>query len=316
MSMAEIVRERDTPRWGFIKRLGQNPVALKELRGRMRGGRTFILVTVYLVMLSAMLSLVYFLFVTANNSTAGPDLRQELGKAIFATVVLMEMVLVCFIAPALTSGAISLERERQTYELLRTTLLPARSLVLGKLISALFFLLLLLFAAFPLQSLASLFGGVAWEEVLISTLLLIVTAITYSTVGLFFSSFIKRTLASTVLAYAAAILIVFGIPLILLITLSMFNSFYWGGTGRFGTVPEVLLYFLGWVVVSANPIAAAIASEIMLLDQQKIFYTTLPLSNGALFPIIAPWISYTIFYLVLSLILILISIRFVKRVDK
>jgi ABC-type transport system involved in multi-copper enzyme maturation permease subunit len=300
----------------ILQGLTQNPVALKELRGRMRGGRAFILVTVYLVMLSAMLSLVYFLFVTANNSSGGPDARQALGKAVFATVVLMEMILVCFIAPALTAGAISLERERQTYELLRTTLLPARSLVLGKLVSALAFLLLLLFAAFPLQSLASLFGGVAWEEVLISTLMLVVTALTYSAVGLFFSSFIKRTLASTVLAYAGAILIVFGIPLILLITFSMLNSFYYGGIGRFGLFAEVLLYSLGWLVISINPIAAAVASEVMLLEQQQVFYTTLPLTNGNLFPIIAPWISSTLFYLIFSLILIALSIRFVKRVDQ
>jgi ABC-type transport system involved in multi-copper enzyme maturation permease subunit len=282
----------------------------------MRGGRAFILVTVYLVMLSAMLSLVYFLFVSSNSSMGGPDARQALGKAVFATVVLMEMILVCFIAPALTAGAISVERERQTYELLRTTLLPARSLVLGKLVSALSFLLLLLFAAFPLQSLATLFGGVAWEEVLISTLMLVVTALTYSIMGLFFSSFIRRTLASTVLAYAAAILIVFGIPLILLITISMFGSFYAGGISRFGQFGEVLLYALGWVVISLNPIAAAVASEIMLLEQQQAFFTTLPLSNGSLFPVLSPWISYTVFYLILSLILVAISIWFVKRVDK
>jgi ABC-type transport system involved in multi-copper enzyme maturation permease subunit len=313
--MAEIVAGRVDKRPGFFKSLTQNPVAMKELRGRMRGGRAFLITTAYLIMLSAIISLVYFLFTSSNNPSGGPDVRQALGKAIFATVVLMELVLVCFIAPALTAGAISVERERQTYELLRTTLLPARSLVLGKLISALSFLLLLVLAAFPLQSLASLFGGVAWEEVLISTLLIVVTAITYSAVGLFFSSFIKRTLPSTVLAYAAAILIVFGIPMILIITTSYLGSFMWGGASRFGIASEVILYSLGWVAISLNPLAAAIASEVMLLEQQKIFFTTLALSNGSPFPVVAPWISYSIFYLLLSFLLIKISISAVRRVD-
>jgi hypothetical protein len=157
---------------------------------------------------------------------------------------------------------------------------------------------------------------VSWEEVLIATWMIVVTAVTYSAVGLFFSSFIRRTLASTVLAYATSIQIVFGIPLILLIVFSMINSFWLGGFNRFGIAVEVLVYILGWVVISINPLTAAIASEMMLLEQQKFFYTTLPLSNGRLFPVISPWLSYSVFYLIVSLLLILISIGFVKRVDK
>ncbi len=314
--MTELDGAGKKPGFRFFQGLSQNPVARKELRGRMRGGRAFLITTAYLVMLSAMIGLVYFLFTSSGNAPGGPDVRQVLGKAIFATVVLMELVLVCFIAPALTAGAISLERERQTYELLRTTLLPARSLVLGKLISALSFLLLLVLTAFPLQSLASMFGGVAWEEVLISTLLIVITAVAYSAIGLFFSSFIRRTLPSTVLAYAVAILVVFGIPLMIIISTSFFGSFLWGSPGRMGIVGEVILYSLGWLVVSLNPLAAAVASEVMLLEQQKIFFTTLPLSNGSLFPVIAPWISYTFFHLVLSCLLVMISVSFVRRVDK
>ncbi len=314
--MTETALEGRKPRFEFFRRLAQNPVAVKELRGRMRGGRAFLLISIYLLLLSGLVGLVYFLFLAANNSVGGPDPRQGLGKAIFATVVLMEMILVCFIAPALTAGAISVERERQTYELLRTTLLPARSLVLGKLISALSFLFLLLFAAFPLQSLASLFGGVAIEEVLVSAWILIVTAVTYSAIGLFFSSFIRRTLASTVLAYSASILIVFGIPMLLFITFSMLGGLFFGNISQVGMVTEILLYSLGWLVISINPLAAAIASEVMLIDQQKIFYTTLPLSNGKLFPVIAPWVSYSLIYLVLSVVLVLVSIGLVKRTDK
>ena len=43
---------------------------------------------------------------------------------------------------------------------------------------------------------------------------------------------------------------------------------------------------------------------------------TMPLSNGTSVTYPAPWITYTVIYLLLSLLLIWLSIRTVKRVDK
>ena len=40
-------------------RLHDNPVALKELRSRMRGGRAFVVLTIYLVLVSALVILIY-----------------------------------------------------------------------------------------------------------------------------------------------------------------------------------------------------------------------------------------------------------------
>src|SRR5690606_31149931 len=98
----------------------------------------------------------------------------------------IEMMLVAFIAPAFTAGAISGEREHQTYELLRTTLLAPSKLVLGKLLAALFYVLLLLLAAVPLQSIAFFFGGVAETEVILAFVILFVTALLFCTMGLYF----------------------------------------------------------------------------------------------------------------------------------
>jgi hypothetical protein len=80
----------------LYKRLGRNPVALKELRSRMRGGRAFLLITVYLLILSALVGLVYFGFAAASSTYMAPEIRQNMGKSIFGVVVLMELFLVMF----------------------------------------------------------------------------------------------------------------------------------------------------------------------------------------------------------------------------
>lgn len=297
-----------------------NPVILKEMRSRMRGPRAFIMITVYLMLLSCIIGSIYLGFDTSMGSSVGtPVLPQTVGKSVFGAVVSIELLMVCFLAPALTAGAIAAERERQTFDLLRTTLLPARALVLGKLISAMSFLLLLLFVGFPIQSLAFLFGGVSIEEVLVSFLLLLVTALAFSTVGLFFSSFIRSTLASTVISYVGAILLVFGVPMVLTIALGFFGglSGWTGGnpTSAQQTLVEIILYVFGYLLVAVNPLATLIASELMFTEQQALFFTTLPLSNNMQFPIVAPWITYFLLYFLLSLALIWLSIHFVRRVE-
>jgi ABC-type transport system involved in multi-copper enzyme maturation permease subunit len=104
---------------GRFKAILQNPVTMKELRSRMRGRRAFVVLTVYLLVMSLFLSLVYLAYASASGTRFGPDSRQA-GKAMFATVLGVEVFLVIFIAPAFTAGAITGEKERQTYDLLRT----------------------------------------------------------------------------------------------------------------------------------------------------------------------------------------------------
>lgn len=294
------------------ERLLANPVTLKELRGRMRGTRAFVVLTVYLVLMSGFASLLYFAYAASTNVTTGPQ-GQIVGKIVFGGIVGIELFLVCFISPAFTAGAISGEREHRTYDLLRTTLLPARSLVTGKLTSAVSFIILLLLAAVPLQSLAFLLGGVAPEEVLISLGILVTTALAFGTVGVFFSALMRRTLGASVLTYSFALLATLGLPLLLLTLIPITSVFYYNTPEP---LVEALLIYGGGFLVAINPVATAIATEVILVQEHTAFYFTIPLNNGVTIPLISPWLVYIPFYLLLSAVLLLLSIAIVRRVEK
>jgi len=313
-----VLEEKRTAKPSLWQRIAQNPVVLKELRGRMRGGRAFILLTIYLILASAVVALVFLGFYASstNNVYSSANVRQALGKTVFFSVAGMELLMICFIAPALTAGAISSERERQTYDLLRTTLLSARSLVFGKLISSLSFLWLLLFAAVPLLSLAYLFGGIAIEEVFIALLILFVSSIFFSAVGIFYSSFMRRTLAPTVLAYATAIIIVFGIPILILMTLGLFSNAFAYPNTPYNRVLELVMFAGGWLLITVNPLGTGLVTELVLMNNQSIFYTNISLPNGGNFLVISPWMPFTVFYLVFSVILVVLSVHFVRRVEQ
>jgi ABC-2 type transport system permease protein len=294
------------------ERLTQNPVILKELRGRMRGNKAFVVLTVYLGLMGLFTVLLYLAYTASQTNVYGPS-SQIAGKVVFAGLVGIELFLVCFIAPAFTAGAISGERERQTYELLRTTLLPARSLVLGKLTSALAFIVLLLVAAVPLQSLAFLLGGVAPEEVMISLVVLLATSLASGAAGIFFSTIMKRTLGASVLTYAFALVSVLGLPLLMITFIPAYDIFFYGyGSSPSPLLQAVLVYAFG-ILVCLNPLATAVFTEYILVEQQSPWGMPFALSNSTTVPLISPWIPYTFFCLFFSLVMVLITIQMVKR---
>src|SRR5690606_9996741 len=184
----------------FLSSLLQNPVTVKELRSRMRGRRAFVVLTVYLTLMGLFITILYGLYSRAALQTYGPDPAQA-GKAVYGAVLGVQVMLVVLLGPAFTAAAISGEKERQTYDLLRTTLLPARALVTGKLISALSYVFLLILAALPLQSIAFLLGGVSVVELVVSVLLVLVSAVAFALLGLFFSSLMRSTLGAVVVTF-------------------------------------------------------------------------------------------------------------------
>ena len=144
-----------SPRRSFGEWLRRNPITLKEMRGRMRGRRAFVVLTLNTLLLGGFVALLYLSYATSSSMSSSPRNLQSLGKAIFTVTVGLQLLITCFTSSSSAVGAISSERERQTFELLRTTLLPARSLVLGKLWAALLFNLLLIMSAIPVASLSS-----------------------------------------------------------------------------------------------------------------------------------------------------------------
>jgi ABC-2 type transport system permease protein len=301
--------------------LMSNPVLINELRGRMRGKRAFILMTLYLFFLVVIVGLVYVLnslstSAAINNTT---NQVQTIGKIIFFVIVGLEITSICLIAPALTAGSISSERERHTYDLLHTTLLTARQLVYGKFLSGWVFILLLILTALPVLSLSFLFGGISTEEMWMNALLLVVISFNFCSIGIFFSSIIKNTLAATVVSYAVPILTIFGVPILLLVFSGMISSVMNFSSMNRQAMPlaqQQLLLAGAWFLVLTNPVASLVANEACLVDQHSIFLYNFSLSNGNSTPVIMPWIGFTVLCLLFSLILLTLATIFARRTER
>jgi ABC-type transport system involved in multi-copper enzyme maturation permease subunit len=247
---------------------GITAISIKELRGRMRGRRAFAVLTIYLLLLGLFSFGVYVYLKSqaslAMGSGAFPDfggfpspqtqtlangtaLSAGIGHAIFGGLLTLETLLVLVLAPAFTTGAISLEREKQTIDMLITTPLSSLGMVIGKLFSALTYVFLLILASIPFASLVFVFGGVGPEDLVRAYAFLFALAFGMGAIGLFISAVVKRTQTATVITF------------VIVLTLSIGTAAahqFWQVAGRQSTTgsgllltaranraPEALLWF-------------------------------------------------------------------------
>ena len=199
-------------------------VGVKELRGRVRGRRAFVVLTFYLLFLGLFAwawELVAERAYVQNAALQGSSaaLASSLvGQEVFGALVLVETLLVVFLAPAFTSGAISLEREKQTLDMLTATPISSLAIVIGKLLSALAYVFLLIAASIPLTAIVFVFGGVAPDDVLRAYAVLIVTALGLGSMGLFISAIMQRTQGATVVTFFTVLFLTLG---------TMFGVLFW-----------------------------------------------------------------------------------------
>jgi hypothetical protein len=297
--------------------LRSNPVMVRELRGRMRGARAFVVLTLYLSLMGGFSLILYFIFgaVNAQNASSATGI---IGRTLFTGVVGVQLLLIILIAPSFTAGAITGERERQTYDLVRTTLLSAPSFILGKLESSLAYILVLLLAAIPLQALAFLFGGIGQAELLLAFVILGVSALAFGAVGIYFSASQSRTLSASVRTYSAIGIGAFLAPLIALtiVNLLLSSSLVTGGSASAPAI-ESALHYLRLFATSLNPFTTAIDTQNLLVEQQVWgSYPYTLASNGATIPMISSWIPFAIFYVALAAALVVVTIRSTRLSDR
>ena len=196
----------------------------------MRGRRAFAVLTIYLLLLGLFSFGVYVYLKSQASQVTGFSTRPRSAfpsrqprrsatarhsRPASATrssagLLFVETLLVLVLAPAFTTGAISLEREKQTLDMLITTPLSTLGMVIGKLFSALTYVFLLILASIPFASLVFVFGGVGPEDLLRAYAFLFALAFGMGAIGLFISAVVKRTQTATVVTFVIVLVISIG----------------------------------------------------------------------------------------------------------
>ncbi len=205
------------------------PVYQKESMTSSRTTRLTVIVMVFNLILS-LVGLLQLLL-TVNGSGYYGDMSYGSLLQMYTLVAAFEAAFILFIVPALTAGSISGERERQTLDLLLCTRLRPVDIIVGKLLSCLSIVFVLMFSSLPVLALVYIYGGISVWDLAVLFGCLMVTTLYIGGVSILFSALVKKTTVATVLSYLAVIFAVAGTYLVLVFVFHIYSLLAADGAG-------------------------------------------------------------------------------------
>ena len=172
----------------------------REFITQLRGGRAFLLLALFVGLCT---------MVVAWNWPEQERVFRQAADLSREMVMMISFMLMgaCFLfVPALGATAILVEREQETLDMLRTTLVRPSGMVLAKLLNTVGFYLLMFIGTLPVIATSFFLLGLAWIEVAQILSVLLVTTASCALSGLLCSALIRKPLVAVSAAYGLSIL--------------------------------------------------------------------------------------------------------------
>jgi ABC-type transport system involved in multi-copper enzyme maturation permease subunit len=196
---------RDIAIW-LWRLLPANPILVRVVSAGGKRSRHLWARVIYLVVLFVVMLVVTTNLLGPSQSLA--DLAKQSTQT-FMYVSLVQLFLMSFIAPVFTAGAITQEKDANTFHILLTTPLTNGQIVLGSLFSRIYFIWVLLLAGLPIFCITMLYGGVTTTEVFQSVALAACTGLVTGALAIMISVVrigTRRTIFSFFLGVAVYLL--------------------------------------------------------------------------------------------------------------
>lgn len=194
----------------FWHLLPANPILVRVVSGASRRVRHLWLRAGYLiVLLTVVLGVLWYHM--AGRSASLSELAKGASQT-FAWASTAQLILMCFLAPVFTASAITQEKDARTFNILLSTPLSNAQIVLGSLMSRLYFVIMLLIAGLPIFLMTMVYGGVTTQQIIESFALAASTAILTGALAIFVAMLgvgTRRTIFSFYLLIALYLLAVY-----------------------------------------------------------------------------------------------------------
>ncbi len=275
---------RAIPRLLPLSRL-TGPLFDKELRVSSRQRRFYLLRFAYIALLAIVVAQFWLSVVRGNRNVSAVvwvSRMPEAGKQIITTILWFQFIVGQLIAAVLLSGAIGGEIRQRSLDVLLTTPVSRFQIVLGKLLSKLLQLVLMLAISLPLLAIVRVFGGVPWNYVVSGLCITLTAAVFVASLSLFCSITQRQThqVMATVLAWCLIL---------------------WGGLLG---VLSVLVFVKYLTPLQSESIARLISPPLVMIEQTQAMF----MGKGA-----SPWGWHCLFMLAAAGVLVLLSVWRLRR---
>ncbi len=183
-----------------------NPIVARDLRITARRKRTYLLRAGYLLVLLAVAWSAWQAASAAQwsgGASVASLLQSESTIALTLTQSLgwLQLVAVALLAPMLTASCVSEEVEGRTLDVLLMTPLSVPQIIVGKLVSRLSTVVILILLGMPMLLSMRVFGGFSLEGIAVVEVLTLTTAILGGSAGILMSAWEKRSWAAVGVCY-------------------------------------------------------------------------------------------------------------------
>lgn len=282
----------------FWQLLPANPILVRVVAGGSKRVRHLWLRAGYLIVLLAVVGFALL----QNMGGVGASLT-DLAKGASRTFMYAsyaQLLLMCFLAPVFTASAITQEKDAQTFNILISTPLSNAQIVLGSLMSRLYFVMMLLIAGLPIFLITMVYGGVTTRQVLVSFALAGSTAGLTGALAIFVAMIgvgTRRTIFSFYLLIA-----------LYLLTVYLFGN--WSSTWVAESEANLEGVRMSWL----TPLHPFLALDVALNRVYAPEYTRLGSYHGLVrYALAYPSAFYVAWTLTVSVLLVAISVLFVRR---
>ena len=184
------------------------PLLVKELAEQSSRKRTYVIRTLYALLLFGFAMLIFWGSVYREINSPFDVLGR--GREMFMAVLALQFGGVYLFMPAITCGVITSEKERNTIGLLLLTKLGPTTILLEKLLGRLVAMGTFLLLSLPLMGFSYALGGITQAELWIGIWALGITVLQVGTLALACSAFFRTTVQAFIATYIFGFLMYFG----------------------------------------------------------------------------------------------------------
>ena len=243
------------PKFKLPGKIRINPIVKKDLKVISRSMKIAWGVFIYEMVLALVFFFAMYIIFDAFSSYGYTSDYQDF-IALFPIIAGVEFCIIALIMPVITASAISGEKEKQTFDLLMTTVMTPRAIVRGKVESAVISMMVFIVGSIPLMALSFTIGGLSWWNLFVTMIAFLIFAILTGSMGIFASTLTKKSITGIILTYV--FYFIFGtmsvFPTLIVVLTSTFAS---------GSVISVLMLI--------NPVAAVIEMFMLMLGGDTLF---------------------------------------------
>jgi ABC-type transport system involved in multi-copper enzyme maturation permease subunit len=192
-------------------RLFELPLLTKELHEQAARPRTYVVRFLYAATLFVAAGSLFY----GAAASAGNDESEILGRGrfMFERLVTFQFWSIFLFLPAISCGALTVEKERNSLGLLLITSLRPWEIVFQKVLGRVVPMLTYVLLSFPLMAVAYSYGGVTQDYLWAGTLLLVLTCLETGALSIACSAYFSTTVEAFIGNYLIFLVLFFAIPI-------------------------------------------------------------------------------------------------------